>query len=130
MENKKKVTYDDILNNLGMCNIDGKLYFSNNNTLASLQTNKQHENEKQTNKVETFIQPNQQNYIYNKYFKNYIQEDQPPIPKNLKEYQEMLLKKIIHNHKMKSIKSKKLITINNNLHQQQYTEPSQLFKLF
>jgi len=88
--NPKSLTYEDILNKIGMQVNNGKLQ----------------------NIVEDV--PNeyfdQNSYIYNKYFKNYNkQNNEVKRPLNVYEYRDMLIQNIIQKHRLRQIKSKKIM---------------------
>jgi hypothetical protein len=51
-------------------------------------------------------------YIYNKYFKDYIKEEEKP--KDINEYRNMLIRQIIQNYKNRQIKTTKIIVPTNN----------------
>jgi hypothetical protein len=62
--------------------------------------------------------PNQNTYIYNKYFQNnqYDQDqEQQQRPMTPLEYRDMLIKNIIQKHKIKQMKSTKLVMPNSNI---------------
>jgi len=102
---KKKVSFDDILNNMNLVvNDKGVLQY-----MTPLNESK-----------EDVIQPVEKNgYIYNKYFKNYINKEDKPVirvPKTIQEYRQMLLEDKINRLKeqkrISQIKSKKLLFTN------------------
>jgi len=127
-EPKSKISYDDILTNLGMFVADGKLHLLENQTEQTKQQIKQqYNNKKQSNQqphqqIQQPYQPTQQqhyqqnSYIYNKYFSNET-NDTPHIrvPKNVTEYKNMLINDILQKQKIKQIKSTKLIMPNSNI---------------
>jgi hypothetical protein len=132
-EPKSQISYDDILNKLGMFVADGKLHLLENQTEQTKQQIKQqYSNKKQSNqqphqKIQqqnqkqpyqpTQQQQSQQNsYIYNKYFSNET-NDTPHIrvPKNVTEYKNMLINDLLQKQKIKQIKSTKLIMPNSNI---------------
>ena len=87
------LTYNDMLNNMGVKEKDGNLYSA----------------------VETQNKYTHNSYIYNKYFKDYIKEEQgQKKPKDIYEYRNMLIRQIIENYKNKKIKSTKIIIPTNN----------------
>ena len=126
--NKKKtknnISYDTILENMGMTLIDNKLVFYNknyNNNISdySNQNQSQSQNIYSNSNINFYQQqpkqpiqpkqPMQNSYIYNKYFKNEINNNiEQPKPKSIKEYKLMLIKNIIEKEKIKRIKTKKL----------------------
>jgi hypothetical protein len=84
---QKKVTYDDILSSLNMVvNKNGVLqYIGLNNNNGTDATN-----------ANTGVEPQLKNsYIYNKYFKDYADDNKPEIkirrPQTIEEYKQMLL---------------------------------------
>lgn len=104
---KNQIDYDDILRNMGMREVKGKLFW---------------EKEKEKTQNENFIpyEPGQRknkknipvdnSYIYNKYFKNELKE-QPVFekPRNIIEYRNMLVRQIIERKKVEQIKSRQMI---------------------
>ena len=58
----------------------------------------------------------QNSYIYNKYFNNEV-NDQPDVrvPRNLQEYKNMLMHDILQKHRIRQIKSTKLVMPNSNI---------------
>jgi hypothetical protein len=110
-----KLTYDDILNKMGMFVKDGKLH-----TLDKVPQNKVLSN-----------QVPQNSYIYNKYFKNELQQETSSnnVPKTINEYKLMLVKDIIQKERIRRIKSTKLIMPNSNINIAQIRQGN-LNKLF
>lgn len=132
---KNNISYDTILNNMGMTLVDGKLVFynknNNNNTENNTDYNYQYNNDysylnqninsnsnsnfnikqQQKQSINKPIDKQLQNsYIYNKYFKNEINNNNEPLrPKNIQEYKLMLIKNIIEKERIKRIKSKNLL---------------------
>jgi hypothetical protein len=104
-----QVSYDDILNKMGMFVKDGKLH--------TIQENNKPNVEKVSNTSSNIIDNKKNSYIYNKYFKNEIHEGEPEkvIPKNINEYKVMLIKDIIEKEKIRRIKSRKLFIENSNI---------------
>jgi hypothetical protein len=131
-EPKSQISYDDILNKLGMFVADGKLHLLENQTEQTKQQIKQQYNNKKQSSQQPYqqnqqqsqkqsYQPSQQqsqqnSYIYNKYFSNEI-NDTPHIrvPKNVTEYKNMLISDLLQKQKIKQIKSTKLIMPNSNI---------------
>ncbi len=67
-------------------------------------------------------------YIYNKYFKDYIKEEQnQEKPKDINEYRNMLIKQIIENYKNKKIKSTKIMIPTNNYNNSGFIEENKWF---
>lgn len=130
---KKQINYDDILRNMGMREVKGKLFWEKNNVVSEdnfvpyepgerrkkTQQPKSGRNVLQqptttfqpnTSQATTTSQPNYQNsYIHNKYFKNELKE-QPDIqkPRNLIEYRNMLIRQIIERKRVEQIKSRQM----------------------
>jgi hypothetical protein len=116
---KQKISYEDILSKMGMFVSDGKLHLVNKKVVSFEQQMSQ--------QVETNIPQN--NYIYNKHFKNELQPQNAIIPpKTLQEYKNLLLKNYIENLRIKQIKSKKLLMPTSNINIA--TGNSNLNKLF
>lgn len=109
---KPQISYDDILNKMGMFVANGKLHL--------LDEQKPRPQQKQETKA--YIpepqgsNPQQNSYIYNKYFQNsaYNQniEERPLTPL---EYRNKLINDIIQKHKIRQMKSTKLIMPNSNI---------------
>lgn len=128
---KSQISYDDILNKLGMFVADGKLHLlENQSEQVKQQIKQQHGNNKQSNhqyqkpsqqsqpyQQSQQSQPYQQNsYIYNKYFSNETNDTpQVRVPKNVTEYKNMLISDLLQKQKIKQIKSTKLIMPNSNI---------------
>jgi hypothetical protein len=106
IQTNRRLTYDDIMNKMGIFSKDGKLY----QLLPQTQT--------QNQVKQTQSQVNHKNsYIYNKYFNNQEQQQQPEIrvPKSIQEYKMMLVQSYIEREKIRRIKSTKLIMSNSNI---------------
>lgn len=103
---KPQISYDDILNKMGMFVAEGKLHLLDGN-----------QNIKNVPIQKTPLQnPVENSYIFNKYFQsnNYGQvESQRPLTPL--EYRDMLIKDIIQKQKIKQMKSTKLIMPNSNI---------------
>jgi len=120
---KPQISYDDILNKMGMFVANGKLHLldEQKQTPQKLQQKQQPTNKLQ-NKAQAYIPnpqgsaPEQNSYIYNKYFQNsaYNQttEERPLTPL---EYRNKLINDIIQKHKIRQMKSTKLIMPNSNI---------------
>lgn len=105
IQTNRRLTYDDIMNKMGIFSKDGKLY-----QMQQLQNQvKQTQSQKQVNYKNS--------YIYNKYFNNQEQQQQPEIrvPKSIQEYKMMLVQSYIEREKIRRIKSTKLIMSNSNI---------------
>ena len=110
---KPQVSYDDILNKLGMFVANGKLHLLDGQQQPPLnraEVPKPHVSNSNPN-------PNQNTYIYNKYFQNnqYDQDQEQQRPMTPLEYRDMLIKNIIQKHKIKQMKSTKLVMPNSNI---------------
>lgn len=107
--NKKSIDYDDILRNMGMHEVKGKLYWEKiNDDSQNIMNDAQQQ----------YIQPQSQNinnsYIYNKYFKNEMNNNLTKNiynqqPKNIIEYRNMMIKQMIERKKIQQIKSTKML---------------------
>jgi len=131
---KPKVSYDDILTNMGMYLENGKLRL-----IGSKHTQNQSEPSPpltspvissppvtQANPLTKLPRPIQQeprpleqnnSYIYQKYFKNGATTEVQGIrkPQTIQEYRDMLISDIIQKYKIKQIKSSKLIMPTSNI---------------
>lgn len=120
-QQKKGIDYDDILQNMGMREVKGKLYWEKtiNDDLNYVEydTNTQQQRYTQQHiQQQQYKQNNQQNvnnsYIYNKYFKNEINNDSSEFaeqPRNIIEYRNMLIRQMIERKKIQQIKSTKMM---------------------
>ena len=112
---KPKISYDDILNKLGMFVAEGKLHLLDGQQQV---TNSKPVIQSQRKEQQSVIQepnPNQNSYIYNKYFQNNNYQPQPQRPLTPLEYRDMLIQNIIQKHKIKQMKSTKLVMPNSNI---------------
>ena len=126
-EQKPKLSYDDILSKMGMFVAEGQLHLLDNQPLEVQEQIKQQIRKTKPVKQEyveqpqqQYIeqpQPNQNSYIYNKYFSNEMQNTDvgPRVPRNLQEYRNMLLQDIIQKQRVKQMKSTKLIMPTSNI---------------
>jgi len=135
-EQKSKISYDDILKNMGMVFVDGKVHLIPNiNTIPTQtetngkQTLTSVKQKQSTVNKDTYVyqeQPQNQyqdknpqiqnSYIYNKYFND--EKNETPsvrVPKNVYEYRDMLIHDILQKQRMKQIKSTKMIMPNSNI---------------
>lgn len=97
---KPKVSYDDILNKLGMFVANGELHLKNNVVPEVPQ-----------------VKSEQNSYIYNKYFSKEVKnEPTVRVPKNIYEYRDMLIQDIIQKQRIKQIKTTQLILPNTNIY--------------
>jgi hypothetical protein len=118
-EIKPPLSYDDILNKMGMFVAEGKLHLMDDlNKSQQKQVLNQNQNQNQNqNWVEDVPQQKQNNYIHNKYFNNEVQEPyRVRVPKNVYEYRNMLINDIIQRQKIKQLKSTKLFLPDTNIH--------------
>jgi hypothetical protein len=122
----KQISYDDILKKMGMFVVNGKLHLieDNDKIKQHLRNNEknnyiQQNNYNQTNKPVNYnIEPNmnQNNYIYNKYFKDHVQSvENVKRPMTLMEYRRKLLNDIIQKKRINEIKSTKLLFPTSNI---------------
>ncbi len=122
---KNQIDYDDILRNMGMREVKGKLFweknqaYSNENFIpcepgqsiknSNTQQPKSSIN-KSLNKTYHSQQADPNSYIYNKYFKNeFKQSEEKQKPRNLIEYRNMLIRRIIERKRVEEIKSRQMI---------------------
>jgi hypothetical protein len=141
-EEKPKISYDDILNKMGMFVSEGKLHLVDNlnpdqlNQINQPKQTKQPKQQNQTKQIiykEEPVQTNipQNSYIYNKYFSNEKPEEPNiRVPRNVYEYRNMLIHDIIQKQKIKRLKSTKLILPNTNMNFSAGNSPANLNKLF
>jgi hypothetical protein len=128
---KPKVSYDDILTNMGMYLEDGKLRLMSNKSVPITSTPitsspiKSTVNQSPRPLQQSVQKPLQQSvqkplqqsleqnnsYIYQKYFKNGAITEEQGVrkPQTIQEYRNMLISDIIQKYKIKQIKSSKLI---------------------
>lgn len=106
---RPKISYEDILSKMGMFVSDGKLHLVDRN---SSQPQKQQE----LNSSDTANIP-QNNYIYNKFFKDELQPQQHSLrqPRTLEEYKRMVVEDYIKRQHIKQMKSTKLIMPTSNI---------------
>ena len=155
-EPKPQISYDDILSKMGMFVSNGQLHLLENQPKQIKQqikqsnqtnqynqqtnqynqeTNQYNQQSKQSKQVDQQTQPihiDQQNsYIYNKYFSNEMKDDSPNVrvPKNIREYKNMLIHDILQKQRIKQVKSTKIIMPNSNINYAPNTKHN-LNKLF
>lgn len=113
---KPQISYDDILNKMGMFVANGKLHLLDEQNPKSQQKSQQRSESKAYIPNPQVSAPEQNSYIYNKYFQNsdYNQniEQRPLTPL---EYRNKLINDIIQKHKIRQMKSTKLIMPNSNI---------------
>lgn len=108
-QQKPTISYEDILQKMGMFVSDGKLHLVDRTTLNKLHT-------KETPKPQLPAQITPQNaYIYNKYFKEETKEPMLRRPRTLEEYKSLLVQDIIQRRRIKELKSTRLIMPNSNI---------------
>ena len=117
------------------------IHNNNHNTInQSNQVQKQQVNNKVQKKQVTIREPNSNNYITNKYFKDYKEPgviEEPPKPMTKEEYRQMLIQDYIKRQqaqrRIAQIKSKKLLFHTNNINiapNQNTMDMNKLFKTF
>jgi len=118
---KNQINYDDILKNMGMREVKGKLYWEKNETISSKNyipyepnQRKQMQRQRQTQQPisDKHLKPPttyENSYIHNKYFKNEFKE-QPEVqqPRNLIEYRNMLIRQIIEKKRIEQLKPRQM----------------------
>jgi hypothetical protein len=116
-EVKPPMSYDDILNKMGMFVAEGKLHLMDNlNTKQQKQILQQNQNQNRV-EVEQVPLTKQNTYIHNKYFNNDVKETPAVrVPKNVYEYRNMLINDILQRQKIKQLKSTKLFLPDTNIH--------------
>ena len=131
---EKKISYDDILNNMGMYTDveEEQVYLIPKNTTTTIKnvsTNINNNTNKTTEIINNNI--NRNSYIYNKYFKNELDkptDDGIRRPKTINEYKKMLLDDLLKKRHMQQIKSKQIKIPTSNIGMSD--RPSDLNKLF
>ena len=143
---KNNVSYNDILNSMNMVVINGRLHFVPNNKFQNIQTNPQkstiqNQNKSQRQNVNQNVNQNgsQNSYIFDKYFKNYQQEQAeneiPKVPLTPDKIKRNIilhrLKQIEERKRIEQIKPKKLLFNTSNINiSHQSNNPQNLNKLF
>ena len=117
---KPKISYDDILNKMGMFVAEGKLHLLDGQGSKQPLNQIQEKSPRQplTNNhsfVNEEPNPHQNSYIYNKYFQNNNYQPEPQRPLTPLEYRDMLIRNIIQKQKIKQMKSTKLVMPNSNI---------------
>ena len=126
---EKKLSYDDILNNMGMFvdKEEEEVYLlpkqqtnNNSNNVVSLEQNKtpisnkpiviNNNNNNNSNNEVINNNINRNSYIYNKYFKNELNTDVGEVrkPKTMEEYKLMLLQDLLQKQRIRQIKSRQI----------------------
>lgn len=140
-QKKKKVSFGDILNNMNLVvNNSGELQFMSNTPQSHIQENQNTDLDSRMDSYPQMVPPRSQyeetrtinknnpiqpevkhSYIYNKYFKGYIdvnnkQMPEPKVPKTLAEYKKMVIEERIRvfneKQRISKIKSKKMLFTN------------------
>lgn len=108
---KKRVTYDDILSSLNMVVHNGVLQFANPTPINGLSALQQQQQQQKQQQQTTPVIP-QNSYIHNKYFKDYLQqqqENQPQKPMTIAEYIRDHNARVASAKRIAQVKSKKLL---------------------
>jgi hypothetical protein len=137
VEQKPKMSYDDILSKMGMFVAEGQLHLLDNQPIRVQEQileqygQQQYGQQQQQQYVEPqHFEPIQNSYIHNKYFSNENQfEPQIRVPKTLLEYRNMLVHDIIQRQKIKQMKSTKLVMPTSNINFAPYSSQN-MNKLF
>ena len=111
---KPKISYDDILNKMGMFVAEGKLHLLDGQG-SKQPLNQIQEKSPRNSFVNEEPNPHQNSYIYNKYFQNNNYQPEPQRPLTPLEYRDMLIRNIIQKQKIKQMKSTKLVMPNSNI---------------
>jgi hypothetical protein len=118
VEENKPNPYDAILSKMGMFVANGKLHMLEDRNIQG-QKQQPRQIRRQIHQQPQQPQqhyPQQNNYIYNKYFKEELQPEQNiSIPKTKEEYKRMLLEQLIQRERIKKMKSTKLIMPTTNI---------------
>jgi hypothetical protein len=136
VQTKKNISYDEILNSMNMVLVNGRLHFIPSNKFKSSS-----QNQNQNQNIQQKKQNNDNSYIYNKYFKNFkdqehIEDDTPQVPLTPEEIKRNIIihkiKQIQERKRIEQIKSRKLLFDTSNIHisQQANVSPPNLNKLF
>ena len=150
---KSKISYDDILSSLNMVVSNGVLQFAKPNPQSQSQLNQEQNQEQiKSQKKRVTINPHQQqhpqqhpqqqyqqnNYITNKYFKNYQEQniinEEPAKPMTKEEYKQMLIQDYINRQqaqrRISQIKSRKLLFDTRHINIAPNQMPRDMNKLF
>jgi hypothetical protein len=121
---KQQISYDDILNKMGMFVKDGQLHLVEDQVKYNNKSNMKNVTKNVTKNVlnntkntlnNTNITGLQNSYIYNKFFKDELKQDNAIAPKTMAEYKALLINNIIQKERAKRIKSRQLIMPNSNI---------------
>ena len=110
-----QLTYEDLLAKMNMVVHNGGLYVNSNSSIVSHGSNKRiNQVVKETHKYNNVEIPEnvsfENNYIYNKYFKNNNNNNvEIQKPKTINDYKAFLLQKILNKRRLELIKSKKMM---------------------
>ena len=134
VEQKPKMSYDDILSKMGMFVAEGQLHLLDNQPIkVQEQLQQQYSQQKYVEpqqQQQQYFEPIQNSYIHNKYFSNENQaEPQVRVPKTLQEYRNMLVHDILQRQKIKQMKSTKLVMPTSNINFAPYSSQN-MNKLF
>jgi hypothetical protein len=141
VEQKPKMSYDDILSKMGMFVAEGQLHLLDNQPIKVQEQIQQQYSQKNAVKQPRYVEQQEQSqqpqfesiqnsYIHNKYFNNENQaKPQVRVPKSLQEYRNMLIHDIIQKQKIKQLKSTKLVMPNSNINFAPYSSQN-MNKLF
>jgi hypothetical protein len=133
VEQKPKMSYDDILSKMGMFVAEGQLHLLDNQPIkVQEQLQQQYSQQKyvEPQQQQQYFEPIQNSYIHNKYFSNENQaEPQVRVPKTLQEYRNMLVHDILQRQKIKQMKSTKLVMPTSNINFAPYSSQN-MNKLF
>jgi len=131
VEQKPKMSYDDILSKMGMFVAEGQLHLLDNQPIkVQEQIIQQYGQQQYVEEQYQQLEPIQNSYIHNKYFSNENQvEPQIRVPKTLLEYRNMLVHDIIQRQKIKQMKSTKLVMPTSNINFAPYSSQN-MNKLF
>jgi hypothetical protein len=134
VNNKKQVSYDDILSSLNMVVHNGVLQFAKNPAPNKLNNNTKNTNNTHANNTHA---NNTHNYIHNKYFKDYKDEsiiNEPPRQLTREEYKQLMIqnyyKRLEANRRIAQIKSKKLLFSTQNINISPSQNPRDMNRLF
>ena len=145
---KSKISYDDILSSLNMVVSNGVLQFAKPNPQPQINQEQktqinQEQLKSQKKRVTINTQPQQyqqqqNNYITNKYFKNYQEQniinEEPAKPMTKEEYKQMLIQDYINRQqaqkRISQIKSKKLLFDTRHINIAPNQMPRDMNKLF
>jgi hypothetical protein len=137
VEQKPKMSYDDILSKMGMFVAEGELHLLDSQPIKVQEQIQEQYSQRNPVKQEQYLEeqqqyqnPAQNSYIYNKYFSNENQpEPQVRVPRTLLEYRNMLIQDILQKQKIKQMKSTKLIMPTSNINFAPYSSQN-MNKLF